>query len=388
MNAANTWSYLAPRLQHAGFRVFAFNYGRDTSSLAGKPRGVYGTAGLLEAQREVAAFIDGVLEQTGAQHVDLVGHSQGVAQARLYLTESGGADLQDPSRNRVRTIVGIGGCNHGTTLSGVIRAMSFLDRNSRLDNPARRFLGAAALDQRVGSEAIEHMNRYGDTVPGVDYTMICSRFDQVVTPWRSQLLHGGPDATVRNVVVQTGNVKDFSDHLTVLYSPTVLALVLEALGAPEDYLAANPPSSRMVLPGLGELPAGPGLPSRWRPAPGAAGADAGATPGSGTGRAPETTPDPTPETAPRTSLNAGQRRSPAADEGTGPSTSVSADGHADAAGSASTNDERPLLADIPPGTTVPQLPRAVLAQLTQLLQRSPSAPSRPRARTGRWWRRG
>ncbi len=261
LNAYNTWAWLAPRLAAAGYQVFAFNYGHDTSHLSGRHKAVFGSAPLLEAQKEVAAFIDAVLAYTGARQVDLIGHSQGAAQARLYLTDSGGADPRDPSRNKVRRLIGIGPSNHGTTASGSLTLSKFFDPLGIFDGVVRRFLGQAALDQRVGSKAMAHINRFGDTVPGVDYTMICSRFDQVVTPWRTQRLKAGPGARVRNVLVQTGNIKDFSDHLSILYSPRVLDLILEALSPnPEDYRSAHPTVTGGMLPGFGQFPR-----ARFRP---------------------------------------------------------------------------------------------------------------------------
>ncbi|WP_448852959.1 esterase/lipase family protein [Corynebacterium frankenforstense] len=351
MNSYNTWEMLAPRLAAAGHAVFCFDYGRDASSLAGRLPGVHGTRGLLDSRAEVADFIDEVLERTGARQVDLVAHSQGVAQARMYLTDSGGADAGDPARNRVRRVVGLGGSNHGTyswlprllglsptdaaagaaagsapgtgtadqaelgpadqakrgpadeahrdpedeTERGPADKPDFgqADKTERGpadeaergsadktehgpadrragDDPAarpgtrrgrwaRRLLqrigGQAALDQLVGSPAMAHLNRYGDTVPGVEYTMLCTRYDTVVTPWRTQFLEAGPGARVRNVVVQQGALADFSDHLAMLYSPHVIDLVLEALSDDaEDYRAAHPAVVGTVLPFFGALP--------------------------------------------------------------------------------------------------------------------------------------
>lgn len=290
MNSYNTWEMLAPRLAAAGHAVFCFDYGRDTSSLAGRLPGVHGTRGLMDSRAEVAAFIDEVLERTGARQVDLVAHSQGVAQARMYLTDSGGADAADLARNRVRRVIGLGGSNHGT-YSWLPRILG-LGRNGVADADAvepgaagtpgpdadlapepgaggttrtrRGELGArllcriggqAALDQLVGSPAMAHLNRHGDSVPGVDYTMLCTRYDTVVTPWRTQFLEAGPGARVRNVLVQQGAFADFSDHLAMLYSPHVIDLVLEALSDDaESYRAAHPAVTGTVLPFFGALP--------------------------------------------------------------------------------------------------------------------------------------
>lgn len=96
-----------------------------------------------------------------------------------------------------------------------------------------------------------HINRDGDTVPGVDYTMICSRYDEVVTPWRTQQMDAGEGAVVRNILVQDeGNGRDFSEHLALLYSPRALDIALEALdhGPEGDYRRRRPTVRGAVVP--------------------------------------------------------------------------------------------------------------------------------------------
>lgn len=252
LNSYNTWSRIAPELAASGHRVFAFNYGRDTSCLTGRPRAIHGTQGIREAQPEVAAFIDAVLERTGAKQVDLLAHSQGMSQARLYLSDSGGSHAQDPTRNRVRKIIAITPSHRGTTLSGLgSLGLKIEKRWPTLRILIKKTLGDAALDQLVGSEAMSHINRMGDTVPGVSYTTLCTRFDQIVTPWRDQFLKQGPGATVRNVLVQEGAVRDFSDHLAILYSPRVIDFILEELDTTGEYRTTNPVVRGTVLPGYG-----------------------------------------------------------------------------------------------------------------------------------------
>ena len=256
MNSYCTWSLIAPTLVDAGYRVFALNYGQDPSCFLGRRPACFGNAGLLEAQAEVAAFIDKVLERTGAPVVDLVGHSQGVAQARLYLTDSGGAG--DPAAGtapRVRRVIGFAGSNHGTTMSG-LGSLGRWSKNRGLYGPLRAVLGRCAEDQMIGSAAMAHINLHGDTVPGVDYTMLCSRYDEIVTPWRTQFLEEGGGATVRNLQVQDhGNGGDISDHLSLLYSPRAIDLMLEALdhGPEGDYRTNNPHVTGRVLPFWGRI---------------------------------------------------------------------------------------------------------------------------------------
>lgn len=256
MNSYCSWALLAPTLVDAGHRVFAVNYGQDRGCVLGRRPACFGNAALVEAQVEVAAFIDEVLERTGAPQVDIIGHSQGVAQARMYLTDSGGAG--DPANGvapRVRRLIGIGGSNHGTTAAGIGTLGRWL-KNRGLYGPLRDVLGRCAEDQMVGSAAMAHFNRDGDTVPGVDHTMICSRYDEVVTPWRTQQLVAGDGAVVRNLLVQEhGNRRDFSEHLAIMYSPRTIDLILETLddGEPGDYRARTPHVTGTVLPLWGEV---------------------------------------------------------------------------------------------------------------------------------------
>jgi hypothetical protein len=70
----------------------------------------------------------------------------------------------------------------------------------------------ALADQVTGSDFLKRLNAGGDTVPGVRYTVIATRYDEVVTPWRSQYLNG-PD--VRNVLLQDLCAVDLSEHVAV-----------------------------------------------------------------------------------------------------------------------------------------------------------------------------
>ncbi len=257
LNAYNTWDYVAKNLIAAGHPVFAVNYGKDRSAFTGKAPGVYANNFLRTSQQEVAAFIDEVIERTGAKKVHLVGHSQGVAQARLYLSDSGGADRADVARNKVDRLVGVGPAHHGTTLSGISTLGDKLDPNNKLAGFLEKFLGGAAIDQRVGSEFGDYLNRDGDTTPGVDYTMITAKYDGIATPRLKQVMVAGDGARVRNLSVQDGNPLDLSGHLAMLYSPRVVDLILEALEPGEDgpaaYRAAHPLKRGVVLPMMGEF---------------------------------------------------------------------------------------------------------------------------------------
>lgn len=65
-------------------------------------------------------------------------------------------------------------------------------------------------------------------MPGVSYTVIESRDDEVVTPYTSAFLSG---PGVRDITVQNQCPLDQSDHLELAYDPVAMADMLNALDA-------------------------------------------------------------------------------------------------------------------------------------------------------------
>src|ERR1700742_229916 len=147
---ASNWAYVAPQLQHAGYCTFALNYGN------------HATGDIPTSAQQLKTFVDGVLAQTGASKVDIVGHSQGGMMPRYYIKYLGGAD-------KVDDLIGLAPSNHGTTLP--------------LANPNDQLTCPACAQQAAGSPFITALNA-GDETPGsVDYTVIESTHDEVVTPY-------------------------------------------------------------------------------------------------------------------------------------------------------------------------------------------------------------
>jgi triacylglycerol lipase len=56
--------------------------------------------------------------------------------------------------------------------------------------------------------------------------VVSTRYDEVVTPYRSQALSG---STVTNVVLQDRCRLDLTDHLGIIYDPAALAWTRDAL---------------------------------------------------------------------------------------------------------------------------------------------------------------
>ncbi|MFI1291187.1 esterase/lipase family protein [Streptomyces sp. NPDC020792] len=195
-NSVDNWLSLAPYLKDRGYCVFSLDYGQ----LPGVPL-FYGLGPIDKSAEQLSAFVDKVLAATGAAKADLVGHSQGGMMPRYYLKFLGGAA-------KVNALVGIAPDSHGTTLSGLTNLLPYFPGASDLLKAATPGLA----DQIAGSAFLTKLNEGGDTVPGVHYTVIATKYDEVVTPWRSQYLTG-PD--VRNVLLQDLCAVDLSEHVTI-----------------------------------------------------------------------------------------------------------------------------------------------------------------------------
>ncbi|MBB4907889.1 esterase/lipase family protein [Actinophytocola algeriensis] len=225
-NRYNNFAQLSPALKRDGYCVFALNYGDTDDNLLSQPEFIKGNGDIRASAKELATFVDRVRAATGTAKVDIVGHSQGGMMPRQYLRFDGGA-------GKVATLVTLGATHHGTTLSGI---GTFVDTLGLLGFTPP-VLGAAAAQQVAGSAFLTTLNAGGDTVPGVSYVVIATRYDEVTTPYRSTFLTAGPGATVTNITLQDGCPIDLSDHLSMTYSWRAVGHVRRAL----DPAAPPPP---------------------------------------------------------------------------------------------------------------------------------------------------
>lgn len=227
-NAYDNWAYMSPTLKSAGLCVYALNYGKlpigDGGGLGDIVPGANGNGDIAQSAGQLAMFVDRVLASTGSTKVNLVGHSQGGLMARQYLKFNGGAD-------KVDNLVTLGATNHGTTLLG-IGTLGRTINNLGIDvlGPVALVVGVAGIQQVYDSEFLETLNADGDTVPGVDYTVIGTRYDEITTPYASTFLTAGPGAKVDNITLQDGCEIDTSDHLSMNYSPRAASITARAVG--------------------------------------------------------------------------------------------------------------------------------------------------------------
>jgi triacylglycerol esterase/lipase EstA (alpha/beta hydrolase family) len=209
-NAYENWANLSQKLASAGYCVFAGNFG-------GAPGAFLQTVGpIADTAKALASFGDRILAATGAAKLDVVGHSQGGMNVRYWIKYLGGS-------GKISRVVGLSPSNHGTDLFGLLSTLEMIP-----GVPAA--LGTvcqACNEQAVGSGFLTDLNAGGETVPGIQYTVIQTRYDDVVTPYTSAFLAPGPN--VKNILLQNVCGLDFTDHLGITYDPVAAGLVLNAL---------------------------------------------------------------------------------------------------------------------------------------------------------------
>jgi triacylglycerol esterase/lipase EstA (alpha/beta hydrolase family) len=228
-NMSGSWQALSPLLYNHGYCVFALNYGSYEGS---GQFGIYATGDIAQSAEQLASFVTHVLAATGARKVDLVGHSQGGMMPRYYLRFLGGAKT-------VHTLVGLSPSNHGTTLDGIFTLANLLGIDS-----AFGFHCPACEQQEAGSAFLAKLNAGADTVSGVQYTVIQTANDEVVTPYTSAFLSG---AKVTNILLQDQCALDQGEHLSMPYDHIADADVLNAL----DPAHPTTPACTPVLPIVG-----------------------------------------------------------------------------------------------------------------------------------------
>ncbi|BBA96472.1 putative secreted lipase [Actinacidiphila reveromycinica] len=195
-NGTDNWLAFAPYLVARGYCVFSLDYGMlPGENLIG------GLGPIADSAQQLSDFTDRVLAATHASKVDIVGHSQGGMMPRYYLQFLGGA-------SKVNALVALAPDNHGTTLDGLTALLPYFPGAS--DFLQDDLPGLA--DQVAGSDFQRELNAGGDTVPGVQYTVISTIYDEVVTPYTTQALSG---PNVHNVVLQDLCPLDVSEHVAI-----------------------------------------------------------------------------------------------------------------------------------------------------------------------------
>jgi triacylglycerol lipase len=218
-NMEENWSYHSPRIKAAGYCVYALTYGVDPRT-ALFPVKVGGTIPMERSAPELAAFVDRVLAATGADQVDLVGHSEGTVMPRYYLERLGGAP-------KVKRFVALTPLWRGTEVGGAAMLRDLaepLGLAAPIVNLVASICGSCPQFLR-GSPYLNDLNADGEAIPGIEHTNVITRYDELVTPPTSGLMRDGGT----NIVLQDVCPADLSEHLAIAFDPVVTQLILNAL---------------------------------------------------------------------------------------------------------------------------------------------------------------
>jgi triacylglycerol lipase len=219
-NQTDNWQTISPLLANRGYCVFSLTYGtKPNVSFPGYQPG--GLTTMEQSAKQLASFVDKVRAATGARYVDIVGHSEGSLMPDYYVKYVGGWKV-------VRRYVGITTLWHGTNPLGL----------ATLNEIGKAYGISQALQQQItpycescyeflaGSPFIAKLRQGGIAVPGVAYTSIVTRNDELVAPYTSGI-EQAPNMT--NLVVQQQCPLDQAEHVAMAADPVVAQDVLNAL---------------------------------------------------------------------------------------------------------------------------------------------------------------
>lgn len=169
-------------LAGAGYCVFGMNYGQET------PGGLFGRARLDASGEQIAQFVKGVLKDTGAQKVNVVGHSAGTGVLDNFILRRGGAGL-------VASSVSFGGLHHPYAHLGLAKV---IDANVFLPNTIAAVQGllppftSNTRLQDLAAGALGLASNVGLKLPPREHELVTSGFvSDLFDPQYWSGLHGG-----------------------------------------------------------------------------------------------------------------------------------------------------------------------------------------------------
>lgn len=232
-NAATNWWTYAALLHNQGYCVYALTYGVVPQE-ASSPVKFGGIGDIVESARELKTFVAKVLSSTGADKVDLIGHSQGTLMPNYWVRFLGGAKYVHDYISLAPVWHGEGGRPFAALASLGARLGFTSDNLVPVCKACGQMMAGSAYMQKMRSGRI--------AAPGVHYTNIVTRYDDVVVPYTSGIQTGYPN--MRNILLQHVCADDFSDHLEIASSPNAAQIVLNTLD-PEH---ATKVKCRLTLP--------------------------------------------------------------------------------------------------------------------------------------------
>ncbi|MEO6605271.1 MAG: alpha/beta fold hydrolase [Aeromicrobium sp.] len=229
-NRSTNWQTYGPLLKNNGYCVFSLTYG----VLPGQPYPVSALGGfgsMRESAVVLSDFVAQVLTATGATKVDFVGHSQGTLMPNYYVKYLGGA-------SKVQNYISLASLWHGTeVVPAALAAALGID-------PTNVPVCVACGEFNPNSTFMKEIRAGGVAVPGVHYTNIVTRYDELVQPYTS-----GIETGMTNIVLQDKCAIDYTEHFEIAADRNASLYVLNAL----DPAHPRPIVCTLSLPFVGGL---------------------------------------------------------------------------------------------------------------------------------------
>jgi triacylglycerol lipase len=214
---AQNWKTISPFLKQEGYCVFALDYGTNGLGRIGR------------SAQELEVFVDRLLRYTGAEKVQVVGHSQGGMMPRYWIKYLGG-------KSKVEDLVGFAPSNYGTNLGKASSQNSTAEdfnlpaeNNPEGDNPCY-----SCDQQGADSRFIRRLNAGDDTPGGGSFSQIATEDDEIIIPFRNCFLKG--TERTRDVILQNYYRKYYTDtvvtHQNIYEDPVAVQFMLDALDNP------------------------------------------------------------------------------------------------------------------------------------------------------------
>jgi len=214
-SGSENFAVIGPYLANAGYCAFSLDYGANS---AGGPNGF---ATIARSAAQIAAFINRVLVNSGASKVDLVGHSEGAFQS-LYVPKFEGDAAS------IGKVVALAPPTHGTTVQGIVTLGQILGfgTNTVDDWFTNGSTCYACTDLITGGPAVIALDTGPIAQPGIAYTVVATRFDEVVTPPSTAFVN---EPGVNNSYVQDTCPFDPVGHVGIAVDTTIEQLITNAL---------------------------------------------------------------------------------------------------------------------------------------------------------------
>jgi predicted esterase len=211
---------IAMQLAAAGYCTFDLTYGEEAPGIP-----VGGLIDVDQSAQQIKAFIEQVRAETGAAKVDIVGHSEGGFQSLYVPKELGIA-------SEVDKVVALAPPTHGTTFAGLVSVANTLQLRQLVDQVLNEF-GCPACDELItGGSGVVKLDTGPIAQPGIGYTVIASRTDELVTPHQSATTTETAfidEPGVTNEYVQDTCPFDPVGHIGLAYDLDVENMIANAL---------------------------------------------------------------------------------------------------------------------------------------------------------------